>query len=88
MTSYDRIAGLSFKLPTWLAKNHYRENTSRFAERARVGVCVFGKRGGGGGWGRGMCRLNLKIGTFKDRILKHFQQMHVSQPDKTNLNPQ
>ena len=48
MTSYDRIAGLSFKLPTWLAKNHYRENTSRFAERARVGVCVFGKRGGGG----------------------------------------
>ena len=53
MTSYDRIAGLSFKLPTWLAKNHYRENTSRFAERARVGVCVFGKRGGGGGGGGG-----------------------------------
>lgn len=51
MTSYDRIAGLSFKRPTWLAKNHYREKTSRFAERARVGVCVCVGRGGGVGGG-------------------------------------
>ena len=26
-----------------------------------------------------MWRYNLKIGTFKDKIVKHFQQMYVNQ---------